>query len=92
VTHGFAWSLFNETPVQMESGVEVKGNHFRSFHVDRGKTMTLRFATAPSQFDPLTGGAENLRHALWRDIHPEVKGEVYLIETRGRSEGDESVL
>jgi hypothetical protein len=43
MTHGFASSLFNEIPVQMEDGVEVKG-------------------------------------------------EVYVIETRGRSQGDESVL
>ena len=87
VTHGFASNLFNNIPVSMEGGVEVKGKHFRSFHVDPGKTMTLQFATAPSKFDPLTGGAESIRHALWCDIHPEVKGEVYVIESVGEIGG-----
>ena len=87
VTHGFASNLFKDIPVRMEGGVELKGKHFRSFHVDPGKTMTLHFSTAPSKFDPLTGGAESLRHALWCDIHPEVRGEVYVIETRGEIGG-----
>jgi hypothetical protein len=83
VTHGFASKLFKDIPVQVEGGTEVRGKQFKSFHVDAGKTMTLRFATAPSNFDPMTGGAESVRHALWCDIHPEVKGEVFVIETRG---------
>lgn len=87
VTHGFASTLFKDIPVKVEGGIEVRGKQFRSFHVDAGKTMTLRFATAPSNFDPLTGGAESLRHALWCDIHPEVKGELFVIETRGEIGG-----
>lgn len=87
VTHGFASNLFKDIPVRMEGGVELKGKNFKSFHVDPGKTMTLHFATAPSKFDPVSGGAESLRHALWCDIHPEVKGEVYVIETRGEIGG-----
>lgn len=87
VTHGFASNLFKGLPVRMEGGVEVVGKNFKSFHVDAGKTMTLHFSTAPSKFDPVTGGAESLRHALWCDIHPEVKGEVYIIETRGEVGG-----
>jgi hypothetical protein len=87
VTHGFASTLFKDIPVKVEGGTEVRGKQFRSFHVDAGKTMTLRFATAPSNFDPLTGGAESLRHALWCDIHPEVKGELFVIETRGEIGG-----
>lgn len=87
VTHGFASNLFKDIEVRMEGGVEVKGRHFRSFHVDPGKIMTLHFSTAPTKFDPLTGGAESLRHALWCDIHPEVRGEVYVIETRGEIGG-----
>jgi hypothetical protein len=83
VTHGFASTLFKDIPVRMEGGTEVHGKNFRSFHVDPGKTMTLHFSTAPTNWDPVTGGAESLRHALWCDIHPEVKGEVYVIETRG---------
>ena len=83
VTHGFASKLFKDIPVKVEGGTEVRGKQFKSFHVDAGKTLTLRFATAPSNFDPATGGAESVRHALWCDIHPEVKGELFVIETRG---------
>lgn len=88
VTHGFASSLFKDVPVRMEGQAsEVRGKNFKSFHIEPGKTMTLHFATAPSNFDPKTGGAESLRHALWCDIHPEVKGELYVIETRGEVGG-----
>lgn len=83
VTHGLASTLFKNVAVKMEGGTEVRGKQFKSFHVDAGKTMTLRFSTAPSNFDPVTGGAESIRHALWCDIHPEVKGELFVIETRG---------
>ena len=83
VTHGFASKLFKDIPVKVEGATEVRGKQFKSFHVDAGKTMTLRFATAPTNFDPMTGGAESVRHALWCDIHPEVKGELFVIETRG---------
>ena len=83
VTHGLASTLFKNIPVKVEGGLEVRGKQFKSFHVDAGKTMTLRFSTAPSNFDPATGGAESVRHALWCDIHPEVKGELFVIETRG---------
>lgn len=87
VTHGFASNLFKGIPVRVEGGNEVRGKNFKSYHVDAGKTMTLHFATAPSHFDPVTGGAESLRYALWCDIHPEVRGEVYVIETRGELGG-----
>ena len=83
VTHGLASTLFKNIPVKVEGGLEVRGKQFKSFHVDAGKTMTLRFSTAPSNYDPKTGGAESVRHALWCDIHPEVKGELFVIETRG---------
>lgn len=83
VTHAFASTLFKGIPVRVEDGTEVEGKQLKSYHVDPGQTMTLHFATAPSKFDPATGIAESLRHVLWCDIHPEVKGEMYVIETRG---------
>lgn len=86
VTHGFASNLFKGIPVRMEGGIEVVGKNLRSFHVEPGKTMTLHFATAPSKFDQF-GAAESLRYAIWCDIHPEVKGELYVIETRGEIGG-----
>ena len=87
VTHGFASNLFKGTSVRVEGGIEVQGKNFKSYHVDAGQTMTLHFATAPSKFDASTGIAESARYALWCDIHPEVKGEVYVIETRGEVGG-----
>ena len=87
VTHGFASNLFKNIEVRMEGGVEVRGKNFRSFHVEPGHAMTLHFSTAPTKFDPATGIAESQRYALWCDIHPEVKGEVYVIETRGEIGG-----
>ena len=86
VTHGFASNLFKGIQVHVENGVEVKGKGFRSFHVDPGQTMTLRFSTASTKVGP-SGSAESLRYALWCDMHPEVKGEVYVIETRGEIGG-----
>lgn len=44
------------------------------------------FSTAPTKFGPY-GGAKSLRHAIWCDIHPEVKGEIYVIKTRGETGG-----
>jgi len=87
VAHGFASNLFKNIPVRVEGGTEVQGKHFKSFHVDAGKTMTLHFATVPSKSDPATGIAETMRYALWCDIHPEVKGELYVIETKGEIGG-----
>lgn len=87
VTHGFASTLFKEVSVRMEGGVEVRGKNFKSFHVDPGKSMTLHFSTAPSKFDPATGIAETARYVLWCDVHPEVKGELYIIETKGEIGG-----
>jgi len=88
VTHGFASNLFKEIRVSVENGTELRGKHyFKSFHVEPGQTMTLRFATAPSKFEPLLGPSGRLRYVIWCDIHPEVKGEVYVIETRGELGG-----
>lgn len=88
VTHGFASTLFKEVQVRMEGeGREVRGKTLKSFHVEPGKVMTLHFSTMPSQFDPVSGTAETKRYVIWCDIHPEVKGELYIIETKGESGG-----
>lgn len=88
VTHGFAAKLFKEVPVRMEGeGLLVEGKKVKSYHVDPGKTMTLHFSTMPSKHDPATGIAETVRYAIWCDIHPEVKGELYVIETKGEIGG-----
>lgn len=88
VTHGFASKLFKEVPVRMEGdGLLVVGKNIKSYHIDPGKTMVLHFSTMPSKSDPATGIAESMRYAIWCDIHPEVRGELYVIETKGEIGG-----
>ena len=86
VTHGFASRLFRDIDVQVENGKEVEGKNFRSFHVEPGHSMTLRFATAPTKLSRYVE-AESVRWAMWCDIHPEVRGELYVVETRGELGG-----
>ena len=87
VTHGFTSRLFLEVRVRMEGdGLEVRGKAAgslgRSFHLDPGKTMTLRF-TKGEKFDPFTGMAETQYYLFWCDIHPKVQGELVIVETEG---------
>ena len=82
VTHGLASRLFRDIDVKVENGKEMKGKNFRSFHVEPGQIMTLRFSTAPMKLG-IHGPVESMRHAIWCDIHPEVRGELYVVETRG---------
>jgi hypothetical protein len=88
VTHGFASNLFKDVPVRMEGeGLLIEGKNIKSYHLDPGKMMTLHFSTLPSKHDPKTGIAETVRYAIWCDIHPEVRGELYVIETKGEIGG-----
>lgn len=82
VTHGFTSTLFKEVPVTLSGqGSEVQGKHFKSFHLEPGKTMTLSFTKPPTEdFD-------TMHYVFWCDIHPEVKGELLLVESRGEIGG-----
>lgn len=87
VTHGFTSQLFQGLPVKLEGeGEVVTGKKIKSFHLDPGKVMTLTF-TKPSavQRDGLYGGNEAYTqyHTIWCDIHPEVRGELLIVETSG---------
>lgn len=87
VTHGFTSTLFNEIPIRMEGqGTEVLGKHFKSFHLEPGKTMTLHF-TPPTKTHHVTGQPEHQYYVVWCDIHPEAKGELYIVETTGEIGG-----
>ncbi len=87
VTHGFTSNLFHNLPVKLEGqGKEVKGKKIKSFHVDPGQVMTLTFSKPSDvQRDGLYGGNEAYTqyHTIWCDIHPEVRGELLIIETSG---------
>lgn len=83
VTHGFYSPLFKETPVRLEGdGYQVAGKDGPSFRVDPGKTMTLHF-TKGSATAPLTMMSPLMRHVIWCDMHPDVKGELFVIERKG---------
>lgn len=86
MTHGFTSRLFNTVAVRVEgAGSEVRGKNFKSFHLEPGKTMTLYF-TKGSEFDAF-GGADTQYIPFWCDIHPDVKGELLIVETRGEVGG-----
>lgn len=83
VTHGFYSPLFKEVPVRLEGdGYQITGKEGTSFRVDPGKTMTLHF-TKGSATAPLTMISPLMRHVIWCDMHPDVKGEIFIIERRG---------
>lgn len=83
VTHGFYSPLFKEVPVRLEGdGYQIAGKDGPSFRVDPGKTMTLHF-TKDSAKAPITGISLLMRYVIWCDMHPDVKGEVFIIERRG---------
>jgi hypothetical protein len=87
VTHGFTSNLFQNLPVKLEGqGKEVKGKRIKSFHLDPGQVMTLTFSKPSEvQRDGLYGGNEAYTqyHTIWCDIHPEVRGELLIVETSG---------
>ena len=83
VTHGFYSPLFKDMPVRLEGdGYQVEGKDGPSFRIDPGKTMTLHF-TKGSADAPLTMMSPPMRHVIWCDMHPDVKGELFIIERRG---------
>lgn len=83
VTHGFYSPLFKDMPVRLEGdGYQVEGKDGPSFRIDPGKTMTLHF-TKGSAEAPLTMMSPLMRHVIWCDMHPDVKGELFMIERRG---------
>ncbi len=83
VTHGFYSPLFKDTSVRLEGdGYQVGGKEGLAYRVDPGKTMTLHF-TKGSAEGALTMMSPLVRHVIECDMHPDVKGEVFIIERRG---------
>lgn len=83
VTHGFYSPLFKEVPVRLEGdGYQIAGKDGPAFRVDPGKTMMLHFIKG-SATAPLTMMSPLMRHVIWCDMHPDVKGELFIIERRG---------
>jgi len=86
-THGFSSPRFKELVIRTEGdATEVKTEEIRSYHVPPGKTATLYFTQA-SHVDPLTGYQETIQYPFRCDLHPNMKGEFLVIETRGEIGG-----
>lgn len=87
MTHGFSSRILKDTSVRTEGDAkEVVSYGGKSFHVDAGKTATLTFSK-PSKHDPATGISETQQYAFWCDIHPHMRGEFLILETKGEVGG-----
>lgn len=87
MTHGFSSRILKDTQVRMEGDAkEVISYGVKSFHVDAGKTATLTFSK-PSKHDPATGISETQQYAFWCDMHPHMRGEFLILETKGEVGG-----
>jgi hypothetical protein len=87
MTHGFSSRIMKETPVRMEGdGKEVMAYGVKSFHVDAGKSATLTFSK-PAKHDPATGISETQQYGFWCDMHPHMRGEFLILETKGEVGG-----
>ncbi len=87
MTHGFSSRILKDVSVRHEGEAkEVVAHGVKSFHVDAGKTATLVF-TKPVKHDPATGISETEQYGFWCDLHPHMKGEFLIVETRGEVGG-----
>ena len=81
-THGFTSPLLNDAGVRIEGeGIQIKGKAINSIHVGPGKVATVTF-TKHSRSEP-----ETMRYVFWCDLHPQMKGEVFVVETVGEIGG-----
>lgn len=70
IAHGFTSPMLAGLPVTAESeGITVYGDGIGGFHIDPGKTLVIRFT-------PERPGQYGFRC----DLHPEMKGEVFLMD------------
>jgi len=82
VEHGFTSSLLNDVTVHAEGeGISLVGKGVKAWHVRPGKTLTLHF-TQFSKEEP-----ETQRFVFWCDMHPDMKGELFVVETKGEVGG-----
>ncbi|TAL08558.1 MAG: hypothetical protein EPO02_12590 [Nitrospirae bacterium] len=83
VTHGFNSSLFKDVKVKVEGGGSLaKGLGPHVYRVEPGKTMIFHF-TKPSK----GVGEGSTTYAFWCDMHPSMKGEMFVLSVRGESGG-----
>ncbi len=82
ITHGFNSSLFKDVKVKVEGdGYLAKGMGPNVYRVDPGKMMILKFSKAS------TGSGESATYAFWCDLHPHMKGEMFVLSVKGEGGG-----
>jgi hypothetical protein len=82
IEHGFSSPLLFDIPVRMYGeGVYFVGKGVRAYRIRPGKTITLYFSKRS------TAELETQRIIFWCDLHPDMKGEFLVIETRGEVGG-----
>lgn len=82
IEHGFTSPLLDDVTVHAEGeGLSLVGKGVKAYHVRPGKTLTLHF-TKFSKEEP-----ETQRFVFWCDLHPEMKGELFVVETKGELGG-----
>jgi hypothetical protein len=90
IPHGITSPAFTMGVLKKDGdGVEMrdsKGKGFKAYHLEPGKTMTLRFAKG-SPTDLTTGIRETTQVPFWCDIHAHMKGEFLVVETKGEVGG-----
>ena len=87
MTHGFSSRILKDVPVRKEGEArEVIAHGVKSFHVDAGKIATLVFSKS-AKHDPATGISETEQYGFWCDLHPHMKGEFLIVETKGEVGG-----
>lgn len=82
IEHGFTSPLLDDVTVHAEGeGISLVGKGIKAWHVRPGKTLTLHFKKF-SKEEP-----ETQRFVFWCDLHPDMKGELFMIETKGELGG-----
>jgi hypothetical protein len=82
IEHGFSSPLLFDVPVRMDGeGVYLVGKGVRAYHIRPGKSITLFFTKGS------TKDVETQRIPFWCDMHPDMKGEFFLVETKGEVGG-----
>ncbi len=82
-THGFNSSLFKDVKVKVEGdGYLAKGKGPNVYRVDPGKMMVLKFSKASTGM-----GEGSTTYAFWCDLHPHMKGEMFVLSVRGEGGG-----
>jgi plastocyanin len=83
ITHGFNSSLFKDLKVKVTGdGYLAKGKGPNVYRLDPGKTMVLHFNKPSTGMD--TG---SVTYAFWCDMHPNMKGEMFVLSVRGEAGG-----